>query len=646
MQRISGKEKTIRTLLNTRYTVDYYQREYKWETKQIHELIDDLATQFLIDYVPEHPRAKVAEYSEYFLGSIIISRKDNTNYIVDGQQRLTSLTLLLIFLRNLQRRKGKESNIEQLIFTTQYGTKSFNLYVPERTAALESLYEEKPFDSVGQPESIINILARYADIEAYFPDDLSGDALPYFVDWLVENVQLVEITAFSDDAAYTIFETMNDRGLSLTPADMLKGFLLANIADGQKKDVANSLWRARVQQLAERGKEVEPDFFKNWLRSQYANKIRERKKGAHPEEFDLIGTEFHRWVRQNASNKGDDLLSLTSSDDFFNFISRDFDFYSRQYLRMLSAASRIEPGLEHIFYVSRHNFTLQYMLLMAPLTTNDSDAETLIKQRLVAMYLDIMLARRIWNFRAIDYSTMQYRMFLVMRNIRGLAPRELAIELYQELQSENEIFQKNKRLRLHKANRWQLHVLLARITDTIERESGYPGRFAEYVNAVGDHRYEVEHIWSNHPEQHADEFAHASDFDEARNKIGGLLLLPKKFNASYGDLPYETKLEHYNHQNLLARSLHLMAYDRNPGFTSFIKRHGFPFRSHESFRAQDLDERRDLYLLLADFTWNPIRLLEEVGLEVADEPINGAPNGMKVSLQTFRQAAKSESPHS
>ena len=53
--------------------------------------------------------------------------------------------------------------------------------------------------------------------------ELAEHALPYFIDWLIENVHLVEITAFSDEDAYTIFETMNDRGFSLTPTEMLKG---------------------------------------------------------------------------------------------------------------------------------------------------------------------------------------------------------------------------------------------------------------------------------------------------------------------------------------------------------------------------------------------------------------------------------------
>jgi hypothetical protein len=66
----------------------------------------------------------------------------------------------------------------------------------------------------GVPESSRNIVARYNEIEELCPEEIDDAALPYFVDWLTKNVHLVEITAYSDDVAYTIFETMNDRCLS------------------------------------------------------------------------------------------------------------------------------------------------------------------------------------------------------------------------------------------------------------------------------------------------------------------------------------------------------------------------------------------------------------------------------------------------
>ena len=60
---------------------------------------------------------------------------------------------------------------------------------------------------------------------------------------------------------------MNDRGLSLTPTDMLKGYLLANIDDMAKRTAVNTRWRERIRQLNDAGKEVEPDFFKAWLQA-------------------------------------------------------------------------------------------------------------------------------------------------------------------------------------------------------------------------------------------------------------------------------------------------------------------------------------------------------------------------------------------
>jgi len=608
MREILGKAKTVRELLKgVKYSIDYYQREYKWHEKQIRELVDDLSDKFLEEYQPTHPRSKVADYPHYFLGSIIISKKESVGYIVDGQQRLTSLTLLLVLLRNLQKKHAKQVNVDELIFSEKFDQKSFNLHVDERTPAMEALYEDggATFNTTDRPESVQNLVARYRDLETCFPGELRDDALPYFLDWLLENVHLVEITAYSDDDAYTIFETMNDRGLSLSPTDMLKGYLLANI-DEAKRTTANARWRDRIRELNDAGKEVEADCFKAWLRSQHATKIRERKKGAKPEDFDRIGTEFHRWLRDAA-----DTVGLRQGDDFYRFIDCNFDFYSRQYLRLIAAAQAPKPGLEHVLYNAQQGFTLQYMLLLAPLRPDDCEEAVVRKMGLVAQYLDILLTWRLWNFRTIAYSTMQYAMFVVMRDIRGLAPDALAHKLHDFLGQEGETFASNERLRMHQQNRYPLHRILARLTDFVETQSGQPSRYLDYVSE-GKTRYEVEHIWADHPERHTAEFGHAADFAEHRNRIGGLLLLPKSFNASYGDLTYADKLPHYNTQNLLARSLHPQCYEHNPGFLRFKEQHALPFVAQAEFNKADLESRSQLYRQIAERIWNPADLLTGV----------------------------------
>ena len=94
--------------------------------------------------------------------------------------------------------------------------------------------------------------------------------------------------------------------------------------------------------------------------------------------------------------------------------------------------------------------------------------------------------------------------------------------------------------------------------------------------------------------------------------------MPKSFNASYGGLPYvnekkpdEAKLPHYNSQNLLARSLHPLCYEHNPGFLRFIQESGLPFEAHRQFKKADLEKRSSLYQLLADRIWNPEELRRE-----------------------------------
>lgn len=608
MREIRGDAKNIRSLLGgAKYAIDYYQREYRWARKQITELIDDLAEKFSGSHEEGNERSSVEGYGHYFLGSIIISDKDGHKYIIDGQQRLTSLTLLLIYIHHQLEDDEQKGQLTDLIFSQKYGKRSFNLDVPERAACMEALFTGQPFEENGHPESVRNILHRYQDIEDYFPEELTGRNLPFFADWLIENVHLVEITAYSDADAYTIFETMNDRGLSLTPTDMLKGYLLANITDQEARTRTSKIWRDYIARLQDIGKEEDADAIKAWLRSQHARTIRERKRDARPRDFDLIGTEFHRWVRDHEQD-----LGLKASTDFARFIEQDFAFYARWYARIRAAAEALTPGMEAVFYNAQNNFTLQYPVLLAALSRSDSEEDLLRKIRVTAGYLDIVIARRIWNWKATAYSNMQYNMFLVIKDIRGKPPTELAETLVARLAEDEDSFAGNDRFHLHGMNGKPIHRLLARMTDYIETCSGRSSRYAEYITRRGKNGYEVEHIWANHFERHSDEFGHPTDFAEYRNRIGGLLLLPKSFNASYGDLPYEKKREHYLKQNLLAQSLHELAYENDPGFKRFVNESGLPFRPHSEFKKADLDARQALYGQIAEQVWSPDNLLREV----------------------------------
>lgn len=612
MRGIDGKPKTVRDLLQgKRYAIDYYQREYRWQHKHVSELIDDLTQEFLEDYEPGHARKQVQEYDNYFLGSIIVSERNGRRFVVDGQQRLTTVTLLLILLRHLQSGREDAVSVDSMIASERYGEYDFNIDVEERRQAMQALFDGIPdsYDESDKAESIRNMVGRYRELEGYIADELCGEALPYFVDWLIDNVYFVEITAYTDGDAYTIFETMNDRGLSLTPSDMLKGFLLANITDEQQRVEAGDTWKRHMSALYELGdpddvSKEESDFFKAWLRARHATTTEKPTRKSKGGDFERLGGEYHRWVREKSGD-----LGLKSGVDFHHLIADDLDFYADWYVQFRVAASSFTDDVDALFWNDDLGFTLQYPMLLAPLQRGDTSQVAYVKARLVATYIDIVLARRVWNFRRIGRSRMEDFAYRSILAIRDQEPEQLCDTLVQLLGDEESTFSSTG-LRVHVQNKFFIHRLLARMTYSLERESGRTPTYTDYIRLTGKKRFEIEHIWADHHDRHLKEFPQKADFEEYRNRMGGLLLLPKSINASYGDLPYPKKLKHYLKQNLLAQSLHPDCYERDPGFLAFVRKSGLPFVPYPEFDKAGMDARQELYRLLAQVTWSPTRLTD------------------------------------
>ena len=619
MNTIQARAKSVRELLSSvRYSIDFYQREYVWERRHIEELLDDLEGKFRASYSVQHERELIASYPHYFLGTIITVRENNQTYIVDGQQRLTTLTLLLIHILHIQDDDRPVIDVRPLIFSEKFGKKTFNINVPERVDCMLALFEDNEFDATEHRDlSVRNLADRYGDIQELFPQTLTGKALPYFVDWLIECVDLVEIEAYSDDDAFTIFETMNDRGLNLRQADMLKGYLLANIngvdeeTAHQKKMAANEIWKRRIRELTdieiETKTEEDESFFKVWLRAKYAQSSRERKKGATNRDFENIN-KFHRWVRDNKKRIG-----LSTTQDVYDFITQRMNRFAEHYIAMRKAALRMCDGREEIYYNAWLGFTLQYMLALAPLRLEDDSDTVAEKMRLVTTFLDIYLARRIVNFRRIGYNTLRYAMFSLTKAIRDMDVSELRAHLRDYLKSMDDTFYGINKgdygpYILTRRNISQIRLLLARMTAWIEGQSGNSAAFDSYLYDAKGSPLQIEHIWADKYERHQDEFASEADFQYHRSYFGGLVLLPRGTNQSFGTDSYEEKVQHYLKENLLAASLHPQKYEKNPNFISFVSRSGLPFQPHVQFKRADLEARQELYRQICEQIWNPERL--------------------------------------
>lgn len=632
MKDIQGKERNLQDLLaNKKYTIPFYQREYRWERKQVEELINDLMDEFDDSFNPEHLKLKdrscISEYASYYMGSVILNTQDNA--IIDGQQRLTTLTLLLIYLDNLQKEKFSEdeqSEIKSLICSKSYGSYSFNMNVEERAKCLESLYRTGEYTDELTDPSIKNICDRYADIVEIFQaaltenepseEPINDKKILFFIDWLINKVFFIEIKTENEQDAYKVFVTMNDRGLRLTPSDMLKGYLLSQITDNAKRTSANKIWKDQLTKLNKAGtafeeKDFIDDFIRDWLRAQYADSIKENKKGALPQDFDLIGTGFHKWVKDNALK-----LGLRSSDDYYLFITGNFKEFSNLYIKLNEHAHRYSNDFEYIYYNANRSITsLQYLLEMAAIDINDTEDMKNRKLKLVSCYMDQYIVRRVINFKSVGYSAIKYAIFTLTRQIRRNSIDEIKAILKNTVQSLKDKDDKILTLEgikdfyLNNFFKWHVQHILARLTDFVERGSEVPETsFEKYVDTNRKNRYDIEHITPNDYLANKDKYVDEREFESQRNMLGDLILLPADKNRSYQDMPFSEKVEKYFGENLLAKTLNHKCYENNPRFLKFKSDNNFDFKGYDDFDKSTIRERQELYYNLAKMIWNPDNL--------------------------------------
>ena len=163
--------------------------------------------------------------------------------------------------------------LDDMIYSKAFSKKSFNIDVADRGSCMQALLRnDKTY--VPENESSHNMLERYQDIEGIFPDELKGEALPFFINWLIEKVILLEIDTPSDDEAHTIFLTMNDRGLSLNSAEMMKAFIIQQVSEADRINV-NRQWQNNINRIKNASSydtsgmvnTQDVDFISTWLLS-------------------------------------------------------------------------------------------------------------------------------------------------------------------------------------------------------------------------------------------------------------------------------------------------------------------------------------------------------------------------------------------
>lgn len=603
--KIEATDTNINALLKgQKFTIDYFQREYRWQGKHINLFIEDLISTFLKSYNPEHKRPEVSNYQNYYLGPVVFSvNPDNgKKSIIDGQQRITSITLFLIYLNHLQKDSEQKVSISELVFSEKFGEKSFNMTDEMREPCFKSLFECGEYTiKDDDDETVRNMVERYEDIEQSFPEELTQKALPFFIDWFIENVVIVEITAYSDENAYTIFETMNDRGLNLTPTEMLKGYVLSKITDKDQRNEINELWKNEMQNLHEYGETTDQSFFQAWFRGKYAVSIRPGKAGSEDKDFEIIGSRFHNWFKDNHKP----LFKLKTSDDFYNYFKNQFPFFVKWYLKILDAQTDFDSSMAHTNYIKHWGIaeSLQNPLLLASINFEDDNNTIQTKIDFVSRYIETFTVRRAINYRKFGQTTIKYTMFTIIKLIRNNDIPMLCSNLKKEVENLSENWDKVWEFGLHGQNRKFVKHLLSRISSYLDNLIGKDTTYVTYHHPNGRY-FEIEHIWADKFEEHRDEFDQESDFQKWRNSIGALILLPQGTNQSFNSVKYGDKIEHYLKENTYAQTLNPAYYSKNPNFLKSEDIQRLEFKPHPQFKKDDIGDRQKLVQRICENLWS------------------------------------------
>lgn len=477
---IDAKSKSLKDMLFERhYKVGYFQREYKWKRNHIEDLLIDLERSFNANWSESHTQKDVATYDKYYMGPVVLYMDDSEYSIVDGQQRLTSFILLMIFLNHKHKEILKAKDKYQgYIFSEHYGVESYNMNIPERDKMLNFLHKGEPFDeSILKNESCKTILERYNDISELFPPSLLNETIfPLFTNWLTEKLVFIEILTQTSESAYTIFETMNDRGLNLTQTELLKSFLLSNVKEEGKIKELDHIWKNKISIL--NSIDDDQDFFKAWLRAKYAVTIRTTEKDSENKDFEKIGTRFSSWTQENTKYKeaSESKLLLDNKDpnSFYFFVKSDFNFFSDLYIKLKNFENGDELPEHRLKLISyKGSPSLNFPLILSPIQKTD-DEETINKKiDVVIKFIDSFGVYRMLLAEPITHSSIRNAIYLKVKDIRNNEISNLISKLNAEVVDYKMRYLKEDYTRFDSNSKYILSRLFSNKNPNIEFENIY-----------------------------------------------------------------------------------------------------------------------------------------------------------------------------
>lgn len=511
IKKIDYGKLSIKDIFGDWYTIPSYQRHYVWESDNVIEMLCDFK-----DAMAGHPN------DEYFLGSYIYqSNNDKNKDLLDGQQRITTFFLLFAYLRDfgglnlnmqntlhgyiyqeenkLERKKGKVRL--QYEIRGDVGRFIEEFIVPNGRLADENIWKEicEKADNKNENVSVSHICNTLITCKKFF-DENSHVNIVDFLAYVLNNVVMIYVSASTLEDAFRLFSIMNDRGLKLTNADILKASNLEKISDKEEK-----------AKFARRWEEIQDDLGDDFDR--FLSYVRTMILKTRP-KMNLLD-EYEKEIFQKEV--------VSHGKSFFNVIFKAYNYYCKaiepdveelgfRYVNLIKILKNTYPSTDWIpvlmFYYSKYQKSKLYEF-----------ATKMIHKSLADIICGAVLSTRIENLN---------KMMVAIKNSESL----------EVLLNDKQIFNFDHKKFMSIVN---MDMYGRKCTKTLLMlmELKYHSDECE----IGTGILSIEHILPQNPTTGSEWTVNYTP--EQRNlythKIGNLCLITRKKNSSLGNLNYQEK---------------------------------------------------------------------------------------------------------
>lgn len=489
-----------------------YQRDYSWKTPQLEDFWRDLT-----DFEKAHPGNSVTQ-EEYFLGSIVLVDTGTAYEVLDGQQRLATVTMLLCLIRDYLLAGGNQAAAARteskwiVEFDDSTGVTVLKLHLNRFDRDFFRQLVQQPTSPPPTPTLASHHLIKKAKtfLERNLLEAAStrgGEAGSTWVlrlrNILTDHLSVIEVVSTDEDAAASVFETLNYRGIGLSTPDLLRNFVLRRAKEADRLEVIDS-WRVVL--------EIEDTKAEEFLRHYWLSL-----------EGDVKSTGLYREIKQTLTQRQVDMLT------FANDLKREALIYES-----LVGAKDSDPRMKRLLEDIRDlgAKSLYPVLLSLFVKVDHADKRFDLARDLLKLYVRYIVVGQLEGTR------LEKRLYETAKSLRANGDADEARKGIRSFGPTEDEFMQSFRT-VHLDSQKQARFLL--------REIEYYKRKVGEIKVEAPDRVHVEHIYPQTPLPGNK----LPDHDDWLNRLGNLTLLAGRLNLQVRNGSFTDKKPHYDKSDLL-----------------------------------------------------------------------------------------------